>query len=202
MARCDGKANRDREISDAIIIVRVKTTSGRRRSEILSEYSVEQIDEKAMTEFIQSSQCRRVILAQYMDIATGSDDCRSINGVFCDWCKANARVKDIPRAKNQEEKTESLQAVMGSQGIASKLKSIVSEDELLFQTMNQFQVHCLYCILVISGSATSIHQYQECTVGQEKQCGYEGYEDWRRTVDFGEYKYCWKCGLSQELCRG
>jgi hypothetical protein len=28
-----------------------------------------------------------------------------------------------------------------------------------------------------------------------------GYEAWREGVDLGEYQHCWKCGLSQKVCR-
>lgn len=48
-----GRGGRNGEVSESIIITRVENSHGRRRSEIMSEYSVEQIDEDAMTEFIQ-----------------------------------------------------------------------------------------------------------------------------------------------------
>jgi hypothetical protein len=41
------------------VVTRVQNTQGRRRPEILSEYSTEQVDEDAMTEFLQSTGCRR-----------------------------------------------------------------------------------------------------------------------------------------------
>jgi superfamily II DNA helicase RecQ len=49
-----GRGGRNREVSESIIITRVENSSGRRRSEIISAYSVEQVDEDAITEFIQS----------------------------------------------------------------------------------------------------------------------------------------------------
>ncbi|KAK6591434.1 hypothetical protein H4I95_12202, partial [Botrytis cinerea] len=49
-----GRGGRNGEVSESIIITRVEHSRGRRRREIMSEYSVEQIDEDAMTEFIQA----------------------------------------------------------------------------------------------------------------------------------------------------
>ncbi len=47
-----GRRGRNKEVSEAIIITRVENSSEQRQSEIISEYSVEQMDENAMTAFI------------------------------------------------------------------------------------------------------------------------------------------------------
>jgi superfamily II DNA helicase RecQ len=51
-AQQSGRGGRGREVSDSIVVIRVKTTSGRRRKEVLSEYYVEHVNEEAMTEFL------------------------------------------------------------------------------------------------------------------------------------------------------
>jgi superfamily II DNA helicase RecQ len=58
-----GRRGRNREVSDSIVIAQVQNSSRRRRSGILSKYLVEQIDEDAITEFIQARTCRRVVLS-------------------------------------------------------------------------------------------------------------------------------------------
>jgi len=49
---------------------------------------VEDIDEKAITEFIQARTCRRRVLSQHFDGESDRVDCRSTDSVFCDRCKA------------------------------------------------------------------------------------------------------------------
>lgn len=202
-----GRGGRAGEISDSIIIVRVKNTSGRRRSEILSEYSVEQIDENAMTEFIQSTQCRRVVLGRYLDVGEAVD-CQSIDGVFCDQCKAQGRAqasKTVQVSKESIDKAKGLnikqEPESGSQAIARRLEELVEADEMVFQVMDRLKRQCLFCEL-IHGDSNQVHKYEECPVAVSKQCGYIGFQEWRKTVQFGGSKHCWKCGLSQEMCRG
>jgi superfamily II DNA helicase RecQ len=79
-----GRGGRGREVSDAIVVVRVKTTSGRRRKEILSEYCVKQVDEEAMTEFLQVKGCRRQIIAKYFNGETEGVDYRSTDSILYD----------------------------------------------------------------------------------------------------------------------
>ena len=68
----------------------------------MSEYSVEQMDEDAMTEYIQARTCHRIVLGGYFDRNDGEDnddngsgsgsiDCHSTDSVFCDWCKSGSK---------------------------------------------------------------------------------------------------------------
>jgi superfamily II DNA helicase RecQ len=202
-----GRGGRAGEISDSIIIVRVKNTSGRRRSEILSEYSVEQIDEDAMTEFIQSTQCRRVVLGSYLDVGEAAD-CQGMDGVFCDRCKAQRRTQVHKAVKVTAENIEETKDIIvkkeaesGSQAIARQLEGLVEADETMFQVMDRLKRQCLFCEL-IQGDSSQVHKYEKCAVAVGKQCGYVEFQEWRKTVQFGGSKHCWKCGLSQEMCRG
>jgi superfamily II DNA helicase RecQ len=52
-----GRGGRNGEVSESVIITCVKSSSGWKRREIMSEYSVEQVNKDAMTEFIQSRGC-------------------------------------------------------------------------------------------------------------------------------------------------
>ena len=57
-AQQSGREERGRKVSDSIIIIRVKITSGHYRKEVLSEYYIEQVNEEVMTEFLQVKECR------------------------------------------------------------------------------------------------------------------------------------------------
>jgi superfamily II DNA helicase RecQ len=49
-----GRGGRNGEVSDSVVFVRVQTTRGWRRSEVVSAYTVEQVDEDALTEYLQA----------------------------------------------------------------------------------------------------------------------------------------------------
>ena len=93
-----GRGGRNGEVSESIIIVRVQNSHdwrGQRKREILSAYSVEEVDEEAMTVFIKASTCRRKVLSQYMDQGSSTEgsivDCIGTDSVFCDQCKVTNR---------------------------------------------------------------------------------------------------------------
>ena len=57
----------------------------------MGTYSTEQIDEDTMTKFIQSRECYRVVLGQYLDGDEGiRRDCRTIDWAYCDICGARS----------------------------------------------------------------------------------------------------------------
>jgi superfamily II DNA helicase RecQ len=92
-----GRGGRNGEVSDSIIIVKVQNCHdwrGQRKKEILSAYSVEEVDEEAMTAFILAKTCRRKVLSQYMDKSSqegGAMDCIGTDSIYCDQCKVTNR---------------------------------------------------------------------------------------------------------------
>jgi superfamily II DNA helicase RecQ len=97
------RGGRNGEVSESVIITRVKNSSGQRRSGIMSAYSVEQVDEDAMTEFIQSAGCRRQVLGRHMDGEGGGSSCGETDSVFCDRCRASSRRGATMAVKEDEE---------------------------------------------------------------------------------------------------
>jgi superfamily II DNA helicase RecQ len=200
-----GRGGRDGEISNSIIILGVAWTRGWRRKEALSAYSVERIDEDAMTAFIQTRSCRREVLSGYFDKETGSVDCSSTDSVFCDRCRESNKLKTQAR---QEE-----QGLSGRQAIAQKLKAVGESTEVMIKVMDHLQGQCIYCTLVNEGgtigenslpreeSEGQLHIYKNCLDASAAGCGFEKYKKWRKRVEFGKAKHCWKCGLSQRICR-
>jgi hypothetical protein len=45
------------------------------------------------------------------------------------------------------------------------------------------------------------HTYKDCPQAIASGCGITAYEAWRANIDLGEFQHCWKCGLSQQICR-
>jgi RecQ zinc-binding len=146
----------------------------------MSEYSVEQVDEDAMTEYIQARTCRRVILGRYFDRAdddddngsgSGSMDCYSTDSVLCDWCKSRSKSRRVygrteqgreeaerEEAEREEAEREEAereeQEVNGPQDIARQLKEIEEEHKVMIKVMNQLQGQCIYCGIMMSGSGS------------------------------------------------
>src|ERR1035438_8279236 len=103
-----GRGGRNGEVSDSIIIARVQSSQGRKRKGIMSEYSVEQVDEEAMTEFMQARICRRRVLSQHLDGESDGVDCRSTDSVFCDWCKTSNQLnRQLDSQSNRQLNSQS-----------------------------------------------------------------------------------------------
>jgi hypothetical protein len=215
-AQQSGRGGRGGEVSDSIVIVRVQTTSGRRRKEVLSEYCVEQVDEDAMTEFLQVSGCRRQVMAKYFDGEMEGADCRSTDSILCDWCCVNLRRPTALGYQNEEIRgeyndavsseaaPETSREVRGSQMIAGRLKELAEADELVFQAMDVLKGGCVYCEFDrIDGRAhEQPHPYAECFAAEADRVGYCNFQQWREKVDFGkEFGHCFDCGLPQKICR-
>src|SRR6202043_1857484 len=93
-----GRGGRGGEISYYTIIEDVARTCPMKR-ELISKGSPKDIEETALTAFIQATECRRVVLAHYMDGDLGplATNCRSLDYVLCDWCESQARHELIER---------------------------------------------------------------------------------------------------------
>jgi superfamily II DNA helicase RecQ len=203
-----GRGGRNGEVSESIIITRVENSSGRRRSEIMSEYSVEQIDEDAMTEFIQGNGCRRQVLGRHMDGDRDGGSCSQTDSVFCDRCRMSSRarghVQEGLREEQEQATTEEneAEAITGADVIQRRLVQAQASQEQLIEVMDRLQGHCIFCGLIQKEYARgAAHAYKDCPQAVESGCGFAEYEAWRETIDLGSFQHCWKCGLSQRICR-
>ena len=130
-----GRGGRNGEVSESVIITRVEGSSGRKRSGIMSEYSVEQIDEDAMTEFIKVKTCRRRVLGRHMDGEEEGADCSSTDSVYCDQCRWKGRSSERVERRGHDEmgiKREDEDVRWGEEGgevIAEERKVSVKETE-------------------------------------------------------------------------
>lgn len=88
-----GRGGRAGEVVDSYVIVRSQSQGsggGSRvpRPQPPHEYSVEQVDEQALSEFLLTSSCRRAVLAEYLDGVSHGADCHSTDNIPCDQCSA------------------------------------------------------------------------------------------------------------------
>lgn len=211
-----GRSGRNGEVSKSIIITRVQNSQGQKREGIMSAYTVEQIDEDAMTEFIQAQTCRREVLCRHMDIIEGPSDCMSTDSVLCDICQRQRWIRhepyhpphDIKREDGIQVKEEegeshghaSPSGRHGAQMIHERFQAMEAWDEQMAEVMTQLQGSCIYCQLIYQ-EPRAPHGYPTCEQAQAQACGPVAYQTWRTEVDLGAHEHCWKCGLGQQVCR-
>jgi superfamily II DNA helicase RecQ len=204
-----GRGGRNGEVSESVIITRVEHSSGRKRKEIMSEYSVEQVDEDAMTEFIQSTGCRRQVLSRHMDGEESGSSCSQTDSVFCDRCRTTSRPRGRIKVEADEvpiqEQRENEPQATGSEVIQQRMAEVAASQEQMIKVMNQLHGCCIYCMLIYHEEPprerAKSHEYKDCVQAEELGCGIEAYQTWREGIDLGQYQHCWKCGLSQKICR-
>jgi ATP-dependent DNA helicase RecQ len=80
-----GRGGRSGEISNSVITTPVEESQPRNKH--ITEYSVEAVDEDAMTTYNQTQECRRKVLHHYFDRTVEGvvrTDCMSTDSVLCD----------------------------------------------------------------------------------------------------------------------
>ena len=92
-AQQSGCRGRDREISQSTIIAQVASGANTRATALQSDYTVEKINDDAMTDYIQSQGCRQMVLGRYLDGELGLSSCKDSveEVVFCDYCQRQAQ---------------------------------------------------------------------------------------------------------------
>ena len=53
---------------------------------MVSAYTVEQVDEDALIEYLQAQYCRRKVITGYIDELRSEVDYSSIDRILCDYC--------------------------------------------------------------------------------------------------------------------
>jgi superfamily II DNA helicase RecQ len=79
-----GRRGQNGEVSDSVVFVGVKTTRAWRRPEVVSTYTVEQVDKDALTAYLQAWGCLRTAIAGYIDGLSEAADCKAIDSIPCD----------------------------------------------------------------------------------------------------------------------
>lgn len=90
-AQQSGRAGRSGEVSNSVVITRLEGSFSSRANALQSDFTVEKIDEEALTEYIRTKGCRRSVLAKHFDQGL-SLSCReqAEEVVYCDYCEGRA----------------------------------------------------------------------------------------------------------------
>lgn len=207
-AQQSGRGGRGGEVSESIIIVRMAQGGPPRRAGPTPQaYTVEQVDEEAMTAYMATRGCRRRVLGRYFDGA--ETDCGGVDGVLCDNCQREARVGMIERVSEQvgeqvvreEAGIVATDEPSGLSAIQQRLHQMEASYEGIFRFMDQLGQGCIYCQL-IHGKRPGEHGYWECAAAGTAGCDQRSYEAWRGRLTFPSGQQCWNCGLPQGQCHG
>ncbi|KAL5344321.1 hypothetical protein ACLOAV_010750 [Pseudogymnoascus australis] len=151
-AQQSGRGGREGEVSESIIVTRVQSV-GVKSQGLMSEYSVEQVDEDAMTEYIQNRECRRVVLGHYFDGVAEGVSCIETDSVLCDLClgQVAARKKgQVVAEKESQEEAITIKVTINdgsmndgreskSGRIQLKMKEVEEEEEQMRGVMNRLK---------------------------------------------------------------
>jgi hypothetical protein len=199
-----GRGGRAGEISDSIIILPSSGSSSGSgqfpapRQELVNAYSVEAEDEAALTEYLESSSCRRSVLAKHLDGHLNATSCVATDSILCDQCEASLE----PREQSEREEGSGSGSGIenGAEAIHQALRAEVQQDEQLKQFHQLLHGHCIYCQLMREEGEDDSHCHQDCPYAAEKSCDVEAYRQWRSRLKLARRDQCFRCGLSQGIC--
>ena len=180
---------------------------------------MEHLNHQAMEWFVESVDCRRVTLGQFMD--GEGEDCRVERGELCDICRAkhdesveeddgvevvDGVEEEDQQQDGQENERQGRQGDENGMGGSNRLKEYVqSKSEALAgmrRWLDEVADHCAVCYVKWHQNdckerfrKKTAHNFRQCPVIQ-----YDEYVAWRRQITFGDFGCCWGCGLPQRLC--
>jgi superfamily II DNA helicase RecQ len=202
-----GRGGRAGEISDSIVILpsRSPSSSGSRqfpapRPELLDTYSVEAQDEAALTDYLESSSCRRAVLAQHLDRCLTGADCLATDSILCDQCQELVYQQGQAEGRTRDS-SGSGKHKSGVEAISQALQLAMQRDEQLEQFHQLLHAHCIYCQLMLGEGEGESHCHGECPHAYKQKCDLVAYQQWRLQVQLAPRGQCFQCGLSQGICR-
>lgn len=205
-----GRGGRAGEISDSIVILPSSGSGSREghrtfpaaRQELVNIYSVEAQDEAALTAFLESTSCRRSLLAQHFDGSLDSTSCTATDSILCDRCHIEAQSAmdpEVPSGGSDNSSGSGSPIPSASDTIHHVLQAQVVDDTQLELFHQQLHPYCIYCMLMLDKKAS--HYHCDCPHAKDQGCDIERYRQWRSSLKLAPRHQCYRCGLSQSLCR-
>ena len=201
-----GRGGRAGEISDSMVILPASggsSGSGRfeaPRQELVNTYSVEAQDEAALTEYLESGDCRRAVLARHLDGHLGGADCITTDSILCDRC--HGLVGQGSGSGGVEGDGRVSGGLEDNMAAIQRVYQLDTErDERLERFHQLLHAHCIYCQLMLPDGEASSHEHRDCTQARHRDCDIEAYRQWRSRLQLAARHQCFQCGLSQSMCR-
>ncbi|KAH7012767.1 P-loop containing nucleoside triphosphate hydrolase protein [Microdochium trichocladiopsis] len=190
------------EVESIVVLGRAAVYYDRQASD------VDQLNRQAAERFVQTPDCRRLVLGAFMDGI--AQDCDSLQAVRCDRCRqltevqADGRDEVVGMGECSEGGTTGDWHSAVAEVVDDRLRGDNKERQRrirkLLEWVELMDSKCAVCYVkwCHQGRAdgrqrTYEHEFRSCKV----LGGSEAYMAWRRQIRFKEYTCCWTCGLPQ-----
>ena len=188
-----GRGGRNEASCASIPLENVTATAPRQSAETQEAYATDAVDETALTLYIQAAQCRRAVIASYIDGQTAT--CASYGDVaLCDLCQCGQNVV-VPAVSAAQDGVSLVQTRAMTQAAI--------EDDTLW-LLRYYQHRCIYCDAIAEGlqSFAASHTYIDCrnATADSAELLYSSFRTWHRVIRFAPYSSCFCCGLAQRYC--
>lgn len=188
------------------------------QAELVNIYLVEAQDEAALTEYLESSSCRRAILAKHLDSDVGATSCLATDSILCNRCKeellqlqessgssgsgSGGGSSSSGSSHRPESGCSSRPVPSGIEAIHQALQVYLVQDKQLSCFHQLLHMHCIYCQLMRAGEGDQTsHCHHDCQHAAAKHCGIEAYQQWQSRLRLAPCQQCFWYRLSQSLCR-
>lgn len=162
-----------------------------------------------MTEYLESSSCRRAVLAKHLDGHVEGTDCVTTDSILCDRCQSSLKQGSGSQDEDCVE-GEGEGACSGGSGsgrpnsteaIHEALKLQVGRNEQLGRFHQLLHAHCIYCQLMREEGEEYSHCHGDCPHAGSRNCDVQAYRRWRSRLKLAPRDQCFRCGLSQSVCK-
>ena len=156
-------------------------------------------EDAALTKFITCSDCRRLVLSEYLDGEEYSMDCKSLEGEPCDNCMRGNNVS-VGQKRRLEVELESAEK-RGRMESYSRRTSLVEEweisDGLLIEYIkglrDRLEKRCSICWAMDRDEESRCHIESDCGIMNMFGWGSDG-------IHFVDNSCCYNCGLPGDMC--
>ncbi|KAI9763633.1 MAG: hypothetical protein M1840_000347 [Geoglossum simile] len=179
MVQQAGRGGRNGQESSAIVIIDPHSIDAKAHNIGKSLNRFRNIDEEWLQKYLTTSECRRLIIGEYMD--NNAATCSDLDGSPCDICRMKTTMTCTELAPHR-----------------NLLAECEHHRQQVIEWLYRFTELCVYCLIQnIPGHQT--HNYSHCTACIEEM-DFTTFHDWRRQLRFLPYKNCNWCGLPQSYC--
>jgi superfamily II DNA helicase RecQ len=177
---------------------------------------IEHLNHEAMERFVESLDCRRVTLGQFMDGEGGG--CRAEQGELCDICRAKYddvveeddgvevvdgeedEGKQLDRQDNErQDRQEDEHEMAGSNRLKEYIRDKAEALACMRRWVDDVAGHCAVCYVKWHqhGCKEKQRKMTQYRFGQCRVIQHSEYVRWRGQITFSDYGCCWGCGLPQ-----
>jgi superfamily II DNA/RNA helicase len=194
-AQESGRAGRDGKPAKAVVVVQPDAK--------MPDWSISE-DEVAIEEFINTKECRRVVMGQFLD--GQGRECMVIAGIECDNCMMARQVESegvtAQTSQIESEDEYNLDWIEEDEEIMQPLQKYVQQEAKSIQglekKLKRLQEVCPPC-LILYGAHSAQHLFRRCQKTDGLTWG--DYMNFNREMVYEKFSCCFRCGVPQIICQ-